>query len=200
MGSELRRMIRDGAPATWTAPMIHVAGEIADDARDPSQGVPGDGGWPWSKLPVEGHFDRHGKWRDGLTERCGMSARAISRALTGLARAGYEMRERIGTDRHGRPVFAAKGHAMTFRVPPLPPRPTPLRPPSTASFNGQRSPSTASKAAKYGDPFPPPPLKELSPHSESICSSQAEVEGSQAASGQKQSPNGSASYQRQAAS
>src|SRR5262249_27759575 len=84
MGSELRGMIRDGAPATWTAPMIHVAGEIADDARDPSQGVPGDGGWPWSKLPVEGHFNRHGKWRDGLTERCGMSARAISRALTGL--------------------------------------------------------------------------------------------------------------------
>jgi len=101
MGSELRRMIRDGAPATWTAPMIHVAGEIADDARDPSQGVPGDGGWPWSKLPVEGHFDRHGKWRDGLTERCGMSARAIS---PGPDRAGAGGLRDAGADRH-RPAW-----------------------------------------------------------------------------------------------
>jgi hypothetical protein len=143
MGSELRRMIRDGTPAGWTGPMVHVAQEIADDARDPSQRDPGEEGWPWSAVPVKGHFDQRGRWRDGLTERTGMSARAISRALADLSAAGYEMREPIGTDSRGRPVFAAKGHALRFRVPPLPPRPVPQSPHESATFDGQSPPSTA---------------------------------------------------------
>jgi hypothetical protein len=129
MGHELYRMIRDGAPATWTALMRLVAMAIADDARDPSQGGPEDGGWPWSALPVAGRYDRDGEWRDGLTERTGATADGVSHALTRLARSGYEMREQIGTDSRGRPVFAAKGHATRFRVPLLPPRPEPERPP-----------------------------------------------------------------------
>jgi hypothetical protein len=116
MGSELYRMIRDGAPASWTAAMRLVAWTIADDARDPSQGPPDDGGWPWSKIRLHGNAD-DGEWHDGLTERTGMSERAISRALTDLARAGYEMREQIGTDRRGRPVFTITGRrALRFRV------------------------------------------------------------------------------------
>ena len=124
MGTELRRMIRDGAPPSWTALMRLVAMEIADDARDPADGVPADKP-PWSALPVEGCWDRSGRRKDGLTERCGMSARTISRALADLSAAGYEMRQQIGTDEHGRPVFAMRGHAMRFQVPPLTPRPAP---------------------------------------------------------------------------
>ena len=138
MGHELYRMILDGAPASWTAPMRLVAGVIADDARDPSQGPPGDGGWPRSAIPVRGSH-RKGEWRDGLTERTGMSERAISRALSDLARAGYEMREQVDTDKRGRPVFAYPGHATRFRVPLLAPRPCPpstatISPPSTAAI------------------------------------------------------------------
>ena len=107
MGNELYRMIRDGAPASWTPVMRLVAGVIADDARDPEPGqaattAAGRGRRSRSAAAHRGS----GEWHDGLTERTGMSERAISRALTDLARAGYEMREQIGTDKRGRPVFA----------------------------------------------------------------------------------------------
>jgi hypothetical protein len=136
MGHELRRMIRDGAPATWTPLMRLVAAEIADDARDPSQRDQGEGSWPWSVLPIEGHQDSRGRWRDGLTERTGATADGISHALTKLARAGYEMREPIARDKRGRPVFATKGHAMRFRVPPLEPRPEPQSSIESPTFDG----------------------------------------------------------------
>src|SRR5215475_12241459 len=122
MGHELSRMIRDGAPATWTGHMVLVAMVIADDARDPSQGLPEDGGWPWSAIPRRGYFDGSGEWHDGLIERTGLNERAISRALTAFGRAGYEMREVIGIGEDGRAVFTAPGRALRFRVPPLPPR------------------------------------------------------------------------------
>jgi hypothetical protein len=175
MGYQLYRMIRDGAPATWTGPMIHVAQAIADDARDPDGTQTGP---PWSALPIQGYWDSHGRWRDGLTERTGMSARAISRALGDLAAAGYDMRKRITTDKRGRAVYAVKGHAVSFRVPPLAPRPEPVkvakygelslyRSPSTASIDSQRSPSTATKVAKYGDPISSQsPHRDLSPHAD----------------------------------
>jgi hypothetical protein len=149
MGSSLRRMISAGAPPAWTSPMIHVAKEIADDARDPKPGdtFTEDTELPWSAIPVKGGFDRKGRWRDGLVERCGMSERAISRALTDLAEAGYEMRIQIGTDKNGKPVFAAKGHAMRFQVPRLPPRPVPLSTPRTAGKGGQSTPRTAGNEA-----------------------------------------------------
>lgn len=133
-------MIRDGAPREWTPLMRLVAGEIADDARDPSlTPVTHEGSWPWSALPLEGEY-RRGKWRDGLTERCGMSARSISRVLADLAAAGYEMRVPI-TDRDGQPVkdkrgrlmYAGKGHALRFQVPSLPPRGEPQRSPDPAT-------------------------------------------------------------------
>jgi hypothetical protein len=122
MGYELYRMIRDGAPASWTPAMRQVAMVIADDARDPSQSPPGDGGWPRSAIPISGYWTRDGQWRDGFTERTGLRERQISRILTALARAGYEMRQQAGTDSRGRPLFAYPGHAMRFRVPILPPR------------------------------------------------------------------------------
>jgi hypothetical protein len=126
MGHELNRMIRDGAPASWTGAMRLVAMVIADDARpDPSQGAPPDGGWPLSKIRIHGHRSDDGQWYDGLVERTGYSERTISRILTELAGAGYEMREPIGADKHGRRVFAYPWRSRRYRVPPLPPRSTP---------------------------------------------------------------------------
>ena len=158
MGSELYRMIRDGAPPDWTAHMRLVAMVIADDARDPGQGPPEDGGWPWSAIRVSGH-ERDGAWHDGIAERTGMSERAISRALTTLARAGYEMREPIGTDKHGRPVFTLTGRrALRFRVPPLyprdgPPKTATLSPPYPATLS---PPDSATRQhARFGDPSLP---------------------------------------------
>lgn len=154
MGSELRRMIRDGAPSTWTSLMRDVAKEIADDARDPSQGLPEGGRNPWSALPIEGYWDTRKQppiWRDGLTEICGVSARAISDALTSLARAGYEMRQQIGTDKRGRPVYAAKGHAMRFEVPRLPLRPAPHLPAAAETPVDNSAVSTHSDATFGAD-------------------------------------------------
>lgn len=161
VGYKLRRMIRDGATAEWSPLMRFVAEEIADDARDPGQDkdpLPSTGDWPhpWSSLPIEGEY-KYGDWKDGLAERCGMSARAISRTLADLAETGYDMRSPI-TDRDGRPVrdkrgrlvYAAKGHALRFTVPYLPPRAQPQCSPLPATFeigddgDGERSPEVAS--------------------------------------------------------
>ena len=125
MGFELYRMIRDGAPESWTAPMRLLAMVIADDAW--SQEPPGDDGCTRSAIAMRGGY-RNGEWRDGLTERTGLSERAVSRVLTELARAGYEMREQIGTDKRGRPVFAYPGRRARFRVPLLTPRECPPDP------------------------------------------------------------------------
>jgi hypothetical protein len=181
----LRRMIRDGAPPEWSPLMRLVAGEIADDARDPEDDddpLP-EGTWPWSAMPVEREF-RKGKWVDGLAERTGMSPRAISRTLADLSEAGYEMRKAITgrdgepvRDKRGRFVFAAKGHALRFQVPLLPPREASQSSPDSATiqqslpevagFESQRSPLLASKVAESGDPVPSgsPQLKP-SPHSD----------------------------------
>ncbi len=136
MGFELYRMIRDGAPASWTAIMRLVAGVIADDARDPTQGMPDDGGPPWSAIRFCGYFTEEGEWRDGFAERTGMSERAISRALSDLARAGYEMREQVGIDKRGRPVFTYPNRGIRYRVPLLPPRECPPNP-ATITAGGQ---------------------------------------------------------------
>ena len=169
MASQHWKMIRDGAPPTWTKDMAHVAKEIAAAADDIGLDRLRAGEVAASKVPIVGDFACGGEWRDGLTERCCMSERGVSRALTDLARVGYEMRVQIGRDKNGEPVFAAKGHAVTFAVRYLPPRlvenpvgnpespPStatfePESPPSTAAFDGQSPPSTSPKPAKYGGP------------------------------------------------
>ncbi len=156
MGHELYRMIRDGAPPTWTPAMRLVAMVIADDAPDPGQGLPSGGGWPQSSIPLTGRWatgnDGQHRWWDGLTERTGLSERAVSRILTGLARADYEMREQFSTDKRGRPIFAMPGRRrMTFRVPLLPPRSTPD--PATCSTPDPATISTPDPAT-YSTPDP----------------------------------------------
>lgn len=197
MGYLLRRMIRDGAPPGWSPLMRLVAGEIADDARD-AEAKPGvlaaAEDWPrplpYSRMPIEGEY-RHGEWKNGLAEACGMSGRAVSRVLAELAEHGYDMRAPI-TDRYGKPVrdkrgrlvYAAKGHAVSFIVPPLAPRSEPRRSPDSASNDGQaisldewdcspevasiesqRSPLLVPMVAESGDPVPsgPPNIKTVPP-------------------------------------
>jgi hypothetical protein len=182
VGYKLRRMIRDGAPSEWSPLMRLVAAEIADEARDPGREkdpLPSAEDWPkpspWAALPIEGEF-RRGEWTDGLVERCGMSARAISRTLADLAEEGYDMRLPI-TGRDGRPVrdkrgrlvYAAKGHALRFRVPHLPPRPKPQCSPDSVTFDSlgeerESSPEVASfhvTAEASGDPHSSPEVASI---------------------------------------
>ena len=102
MGHDLYRMIRDGAPPDWTSDMRIVALMIADDARDSAQGPAGDGGPPWSAIPIRGGHDHAGNGTTGSPNAPGLRKHAISRALTDLARAGYEMREALGRGKDGR--------------------------------------------------------------------------------------------------
>jgi hypothetical protein len=177
-------MIRNGAPPEWTALWRLVAFEIADDARPDTAMPPLAGPWPESSVPLVGEWQR-GQWRDGLADVLGMSERAISRVLTDLGNSGYEMRvpisDRDGVpvrDKRGRLLFAANGHALRLRVPPLPPRqvlersPNPAaieygkvaesgdqtwdgRSPNLASKPSPRSPLLATKVAESGVPLPP---------------------------------------------
>jgi hypothetical protein len=164
VGWQLREMIRDGAPATWTKDMVHVAKEIAADARDVELERMRAGEVARSTLPIAGDWVRSGKWRDGLVERCCMSERAVSRVLTELGRAGYEMRVQLGVAKNGEPVYAAKGHAVTFAVRYLAPRPQLQSPPNSATFeqqstsdsatfDGQSPPISVPKPAEFGDPL-----------------------------------------------
>jgi hypothetical protein len=184
MGSELRRMIRDGAPPDWSPLMRLVAIEIADDARDPDRNSGGaDGKPPWSVLPIEGRWVK-GRWRDGLTERTGATASGIRHTLMKLARAGYEMRQQIGKDKRGRPVYAAKGHAVRFQVPPLPPRPEPQRWHESATFNGRKGGTSEIKGGTdspqrwHGGATPSPHSPLIVPSSVVHPLTEAEVEGS----------------------
>lgn len=181
MGYELYREVRDGAPVGWTATERLVAMLIADDANDRTRK---------SWIPIEGCW-RKGRWLEGLVEQSGLTPRGISNALRGLGAHGYEFRVPLMKDgqpvtgKDGRPVFAAKGHSLDFKVPKIPPRPHPhsphqregyvrphesagfeLSPHESAGFDAQRPHESASKATRECDPFPSdPPLSKTIPSS-----------------------------------
>ena len=82
-----------------------------------------------------------------LYERIKRAARlsdaGLSKALQRLAKRGLECRVQVGTDRRGRPVYAAKGHSMRFRLPELPAvvsLPEPVDSPSGAVDNPPAEP------------------------------------------------------------
>ncbi len=102
MGFNLYREIRDRAPVEWTAGERLVALMIADDARDDTRKS-------WIKL-------------GDLCARTGLRPRGVGDALWRLAGRGHEFRVPISDNKHGRPVFAANGHAVNYLVPRLPPR------------------------------------------------------------------------------
>jgi hypothetical protein len=196
MGHELYRMILGGHPPGWSTAMLAVALVIADDATEPSRADP-DHPACESTIPVRGCWrTRAGArvWRDGIAERAGLSERAISRALTRLAEAGFELRVPIEAG-DGRGAFAAKGHALRFRVPRVEPRadpPDPQRTTKPATFakgdvkpggrrkgrriGSQRTPDLVPKDDKNVVPIPsiPPPVSFTASHPFALT----DVEGS----------------------
>lgn len=52
-----------------------------------------------------------------LVRLTGMSESSLGRVFRELAAWGLEVRVQIGTDRSGRPLFAARGHQTTYRIP-----------------------------------------------------------------------------------
>jgi hypothetical protein len=170
MGYRLYREIRDRAPAQWTAGERLVALMIADHADDNTRKA--------IRLPVAGYRrERDGRWVDGLTDRTGLSAAGVSKALQRLAARGFEFRIPISVGKDGRPVFAAKGHALDFAVPAIPQRadngPGLERADHNPAFEqrADRSPANSAKGrtvvlqrADGGPPpFPQVPSEELFP-------------------------------------
>ncbi|MFD3741073.1 hypothetical protein [Streptomyces sp. NPDC058629] len=107
MGSELRRKLRVALGPGITGLQRAVALEIADDARY-------DDNWRYD--PDKG---RRSKVRLAeLVEWTGAKdANVVRNAIKRLSAAGWEFRIPIGQDKHGKPMYAVPGRAMTFRVP-----------------------------------------------------------------------------------
>ncbi|MFD5208440.1 hypothetical protein ACFWNF_16120 [Streptomyces anulatus] len=107
MGSELRRKLRVALGPDITGLQRAVALEIADDARYDDD---------WRYDPDKG---RRSKVRLAeLVEWTGAKdANVVRNAIKRLSAAGWEFRIPIGQDKHGRPMYAVPGKAMTFRVP-----------------------------------------------------------------------------------
>lgn len=107
MGSELRRKLRVALGPDITGLQRAVALEIADDARY-------DDNWRYD--PDKG---RRSKVRLAeLVEWTGAKdANVVRNAIKRLSAAGWEFRIPIGQDKHGKPMYAVPGKAMTFRVP-----------------------------------------------------------------------------------
>lgn len=107
MSSELRRQLRVALGPGVTGLQRAVALEIADDARY-------DDNWRYD--PDKG---RRSKVRLAeLVEWTGAKdANVVRNAIKRLSAAGWEFRIPIGQDKHGKPMYAVPGRAMTFRVP-----------------------------------------------------------------------------------
>ncbi|MFF0055641.1 hypothetical protein ACFYRI_14750 [Streptomyces microflavus] len=107
MSSELRRQLRVALGPDITGLQRAVALEIADDARY-------DDNWRYD--PDKG---RRSKVRLAeLVEWTGAKdANVVRNAIKRLSAAGWEFRIPIGQDKHGKPMYAVPGKAMTFRVP-----------------------------------------------------------------------------------
>ncbi len=129
MGFLLYRMLRAGMPPEWASGMRLVALIIADDANDETR-------LSWIR-------------NEQLCEETGLTPRGVRDALQALGDHDYEMRVSHGTDKRGRPVYAARGHSVDYRVPIMPPRPP--RPskeaPECRLWASETASETAPKAA-----------------------------------------------------
>lgn len=188
MGHDLYRMILDGATSEWTVQMRMVACVIANDARDPDDtrgpGTLSPDGLPWSSIPLQAKQRPDGTWRDGLTDKTGMSEQAIGRAISALAAIGYDMRQPLRgrdgqplRDRRGRIMTSVRGHSTDYQVPYLPPRSAPDRSSDTATYPGNeaarsspvttyeadRSSPVNAKVIKNDDPISSDPPQRSSP-------------------------------------
>jgi hypothetical protein len=143
MGYKLYREVLDHASADLTATERLVLAVIADDANDTTRES-------WSPSP---------EW---LAHRAGSTITAIHKAIQRLGRRGYELRVPVKVGVDGRPVYAHKGRATTYRIPRFPARDVPPRslkartdcPPSTAPapVDNQKSPDNLSTQTPVDNP------------------------------------------------
>ena len=196
MGHELRRMLADSAPPTWTSVMRLVAYEIADRSPDPSQAQDSD----WvsngddgtmalrSRVLMHDHENRRGEIVKGLVSYTGMSPRGIARALQALAEAGYEMRIQLADEdgkpvytKHGQPVYACEGHAMRFKVVSLAGVPSNSQNPAESAPPQDLHPPADSAPGKDCPPAESAPLPPPEPDENDILSAQRLPESSASA-------------------
>ena len=97
VGYKLYREIRDFAPSDWSSSELVVALIIADDANDATR-------YSWIPLQL-------------LCQRTRLKASSVRGVLAKMASSGFEFRVVHGYGKDGRPVFAAKGHAVDYVVP-----------------------------------------------------------------------------------
>ncbi|MDT0305087.1 helix-turn-helix domain-containing protein [Streptomonospora wellingtoniae] len=147
MGFKLYRHVFDHAPDGLDSAARLVLLAIADDANDETR----------ESLYLG---------QELLCHRTGLTPATLKKALQRLATAGYELRQPIGTDAVGRPIYALKGHHTVYRVPVFPERSdvpakggssSPLRGPA-ATERGEQVPERGEHVpSKGGSSSPPSP-------------------------------------------
>lgn len=131
--------VLDHAPADLTSQERLVLVVLAEGARDHTRTC-----WPGMDL---------------LAHRTGLDASNVRRALDRLTRRGYALRVPLGTDKHGRPVYAYRGHATAYRVPELERRALPhaFTPEKGARCDTERRAQSDLKARDVRTPSPQEP-------------------------------------------
>lgn len=97
MGVKLVNEVLDHAPADWTQAERLFIAVLAEKARDNTRRA-----WPGQAT---------------IMRRTGLKADSITRLCHRLAAKGWELREQLGVDRKGKPVFAYRGKAAVYAIP-----------------------------------------------------------------------------------
>lgn len=110
MGVGLIQEVLDHAPEDITSSEMVVLLVLAESARDASREA-----WPGMQE---------------LARRCRLTPDGVQKVLRRLAGRGIDVRVVVAKDKNGRPMYAARGHRTTYRLPSL----GPLRADSDPSF------------------------------------------------------------------
>lgn len=94
--------VLDHAPANWTPAERLFVAVLAEKARDSTRRA-----WPGQAV---------------IARRTGLKGDSITRMCHRLAEKGWELREKQGVDKNGRPVYAHNGQAAVYKIPKLCPR------------------------------------------------------------------------------
>lgn len=137
MGYQLYRHCLDHAPADLdpTARLVLLA--IADDANEQTR--------------VSSYLGM-----DLLCHRIGRGPETVKKALQRLAKLGYELRQPIGTDKSGRPVYAKTEHHSVYRVPVFPERDVPKKGGTPSPLRGEQVPARGEHVPSVGGTSSPP--------------------------------------------
>ncbi|MEV1315339.1 helix-turn-helix domain-containing protein [Micromonospora arborensis] len=99
MGVKLLNEVLDHAPADWTQAERLFIAVLAEKARDTTRRA-----WPG---------------QTAITRRTGLKPDSVTRMCHRLAGKGWELRERQGVDKNGKAVFAYRGQAAVYVIPPM---------------------------------------------------------------------------------